>query len=119
MENPKFQIFTGKDDQYYFRLYAANGEIILASEAYVSKQGCRNGIYSVKDNAPSDERYRRERAADGQFYFVLTAQNGETIGVSETYTTAQSRDGGIEAVKDAVRTIYEIAHDAQIEDISA
>ena len=44
MENPKFQIFTGANEEFYFRLRARNGEIILASEGYKSKQGCQNGM---------------------------------------------------------------------------
>ena len=99
MENPKFQIFIGNNNQYYFRLRARNGEIILQSEGYVSKAGCKNGINSVKDNAPIDERYKRKTATNGQFYFVLVAANGEPIGKSEMYTTEQARENGISAVK--------------------
>lgn len=109
MKNPKFQIFTGRDGQFYFRLRGGGGEIILASEGYTSKAGCQNGIRSVKENAPLDERYRRRTSANDQFYFVLVAANGEVIGVSETYTTERRRDEGIEAVK-------RIAPDAPIED---
>ena len=99
MDNPKYQIFKGTNDQYYFRLRAENGEIILASEGYVSKDGCENGISSVKENATSDERYKREDSDDRQYYFNLVAANGEIIGTSEMYTTEQARDNGIEAVK--------------------
>ena len=34
MVNPKFQVFKGKNDQFYFRLVAANGEKVLTSEGY-------------------------------------------------------------------------------------
>ncbi len=71
MENPKFQQFMGEDNQFYFRLRAANGEPILASEGYTSKVGCQNGIESVKENSPDDERYQRKTASDGQFYLLL------------------------------------------------
>jgi uncharacterized protein YegP (UPF0339 family) len=33
-------------------LKAANGEIIAISEGYASKQGCVDGIESVRKNAP-------------------------------------------------------------------
>ncbi|MGA2783665.1 MAG: YegP family protein [Candidatus Bathyarchaeia archaeon] len=33
-------------------LVAANGEIIASSEAYETKETCKNGIQSVKANAP-------------------------------------------------------------------
>ncbi len=51
MENPKFQIFKDRADEYRFRLRAKNGEIIATSEGYSSKQACENGIKSVKENA--------------------------------------------------------------------
>ena len=111
MKNPKFQIFVGKDDQFYFRLKAANGEIILGSEGYTAKPSCQNGIASVKENAPLDLRYKRKIASNGQFYFTLTGANGEPIGKSEMYTTEDARDNGIEAVK-------KTAPDANVEDIS-
>jgi uncharacterized protein YegP (UPF0339 family) len=49
---PKFEIFKGNDGKYYFRLKAANGEIIAHSEGYSTKQGANDGIASVKKNAP-------------------------------------------------------------------
>jgi len=49
---PKFEIFKGSDDKYYFRLKAANGEIIAQSQGYATKQGAQDGIASVKKNAP-------------------------------------------------------------------
>lgn len=99
MYNPKFQIFRGDDDQYYFRLIALNGEIILHSEGYVGKAGCKNGIASVKENTLINARYRRKTSADGQHYFNLVAANGEELGTSEMYSTADARDNGIVAVK--------------------
>lgn len=99
MSNSKFQIFTDNSNQYRFRLRAKNGEPILASEGYTLKQGCHNGINSVKKNAPYESRYERKIATNGQYYFVLKAANGETIGTSEMYNSTYSRDNGIEAVK--------------------
>ena len=49
--NPKFELFKDKKGEYRFRLKDGNGEIILASEGYVSKDGCKNGIASVRKNA--------------------------------------------------------------------
>jgi uncharacterized protein YegP (UPF0339 family) len=52
MPEPKFEWFKDKTGKFRFRLVAANGEIIATSEAYSSKDGCTNGIESVKKNAP-------------------------------------------------------------------
>jgi len=108
--NPKFQIYKS-GTEYRYRLRARNGEIILHGEGYTSKQGCLNGIDSVKRNSPNDGRYDRKTAVNGQYYFVLKASNGEPIGVSETYTTTAARENGIEAVK-------KVAPTAPIEDLT-
>lgn len=52
---PKFEVYVDKAGEFRFRLKARNGEIILASEGYSAKPGCKNGIESVKRNAPEAE----------------------------------------------------------------
>ncbi len=52
LKNPKFEIYKDKAGEYRFRLNARNGENILASEGYKSMDSCKNGIESVKNNAP-------------------------------------------------------------------
>ncbi len=55
VKNPKFEIYTDKAGEFRFRLKAGNGETILASEGYSQKAGCKNGIESVRKNAPDAE----------------------------------------------------------------
>ncbi|MDX2002328.1 MAG: YegP family protein [Chitinophagales bacterium] len=95
----KYQIFKGQNDQYYFRLKAGNGETILSSEGYTTKQSCEAGIASVRVHSPFDENYVRLTSSNSQYYFNLRAKNWEVIGKSETYTTSYARDNGIDAVK--------------------
>jgi hypothetical protein len=52
MPEPKFEWYKDKAGKFRFRLVAANGETIAASEAYSSKEACINGIESVRKNAP-------------------------------------------------------------------
>lgn len=85
--------------QYMFNLKGGNGEIVLTSERYTSKQGAERGIESVKTNAPTDARYERKVATNNQPYFVLKAGNGEVIGTSEQYSSNTARDNGITWVK--------------------
>lgn len=47
----KFELYKDKAGEYRFRLKAANGETIAASEGYKSKTSALNGIESVKTNA--------------------------------------------------------------------
>jgi uncharacterized protein YegP (UPF0339 family) len=95
----KFAIEKGSSGKYRFNLKAANSEKILTSETYESKGGAQGGIESVKRNAPDDARYERKTASNGEPYFVLKAANGEPIGRSETYSSKQAMENGIESVK--------------------
>ena len=52
VKHPKFEIYEDKGGKFRFRLKARNGEIVLASQGYKSKDTCLNGIESVKKNAP-------------------------------------------------------------------
>ncbi|MEA2090660.1 MAG: YegP family protein [Thermoproteota archaeon] len=52
---PKFEIYKDTAGKFRFRLKAPNGEIIASGEAYESKDACKNGIESVKTNAPKAE----------------------------------------------------------------
>lgn len=99
-----FDIFVGDDGQYYFHLQAANGEIVLASEAYVSKQGAANGVASVRENGKDPANYEISNSVDDQFYFVLKGANGEIIGVSETYVSQSNAEQGVATVVALLRS---------------
>ena len=52
-KNPKFEIYQHKKKEYRFRLKAANGQIIATGEGYKELKSCKNGIASIKKNAPA------------------------------------------------------------------
>lgn len=95
----KFELKKAMNGQVMFNLKAGNGEVILTSETYVAKAAAKDGIAAVRVNAPTDARYARRIATNGQHYFVLTALNGRVLGTSETYSSAQAMENGIAAVK--------------------
>lgn len=94
-----YEISQAKDGQYRFVLKAGNGEIILTSELYKAKASAENGIASVQKNSSDDARYERLVAKNDKPYFNLKAANHQVIGTSQFYTSEQSRDKGIESVK--------------------
>ena len=51
-KNPKFEIYKDKAGEFRFRLKAANGQIIATGEGYKELKSCKNGIASIKKNAP-------------------------------------------------------------------
>jgi uncharacterized protein YegP (UPF0339 family) len=48
----KFVLKKGESGRFHFNLLAANGQVIATSQAYHSKEAAREGIESVRKNAP-------------------------------------------------------------------
>lgn len=97
-----------------FNLKAGNGEIIATSEIYTTEAACRNGIESVKRNAPeapvedqTQEGFATEKNPKfeiykdkaGEFRFRLKAANGQIIAVGEGYKALAGCKNGIESIK--------------------
>lgn len=51
----KVELYADRSGGYRFRLKAGNGEVIATSESYTTKAAAKNGIESVKTNAPGAE----------------------------------------------------------------
>lgn len=98
MGYPKFEIFKGNDDQFYVRLFAANGQNILAGEGYSSRETAKDAIKSIKKNAASEDSFEFREAVNGEPYFVLKAANGAILGKSETYKAKAGAENGVASV---------------------
>jgi uncharacterized protein YegP (UPF0339 family) len=95
----KFELYKDKAGEFRFRLKSSNGQTLLASEGYKSKDSASNRVKSVQKNAAVDERFERKQTAAGKFRFNLKATNGQVIGTSESYESEAARDAGIASVK--------------------
>ncbi len=95
----RYEIRKSSDDQFYFNLVAANGEIVLTGERYAVKMSATAGIASVKKHSPDERNYVRKKDAAGKPMFVLRALNNEVIGTSESYASEYGRDDGITTCK--------------------
>lgn len=95
----KFELYKNDAGEFRFRLKAANGQNILASQGYSQKAGALNGIESVKTNSSDDDKYERKESSNNKFMFNLLAGNKQVIATSQMYEAESSRDNGIESVK--------------------
>lgn len=96
--HPKYLITKGGNDEFYFNLTAKNGQVVLTSEGYSAKSGCKNGIESVRKNSPSEANYQVKQAKDGRHFFNLLAANKQVIGSSQMYKSTDSCKTGMESV---------------------
>ena len=75
------------------------GQVVLTSRSYASKADCENAIARAKESAPTDDRYERRTADNGQYYFVLKTANHQPIGQSELYTWQGAMENSIASIK--------------------
>jgi uncharacterized protein YegP (UPF0339 family) len=95
----KFEIYqSDKNQKYYFRLKAGNGEVILTSQGYSNKSGAQNGVESVTSNCKDPGCFEKKTATNGKFHFNLKAKNGQIIGSSQMYKTERGCNNGMGAV---------------------
>ncbi len=109
----KFVIKEAKNG-VMFNLKAGNGEVIATSEVYSSKEACKNGIESVKKNAPvapvedqtvegyetqKNPKFELYQDKKGEYRFRLKAANGQIIVTGEGYKAKSGCNNGIESVK--------------------
>lgn len=95
----KFECTVSKAGKHRFNLKAGNGQVILTSQGYSDRAGCKNGIDSVRKHSAKDANFEKKTATDGKAYFVLKAVNGQVIGTSQRYASQASCNNGIESVK--------------------
>lgn len=94
----KFECSVGNDGKHRFNLKAANGQVILTSQGYAGREGCMNGIESVRKHGVDKANFEKKTSSDGKFYFTLKASNSQVIGTSQRYASEDSCDNGIASV---------------------
>ena len=101
---------SGKN--FRFNLQAPNGQVILTSESYASKDGALKGIASVRKSAEKEKNFEVRAGKGGQPYFVLMASNKQVIGQSQKYSESRNVPKGIASVQAS-------APAARVEDMTA
>ncbi|MFV0238040.1 MAG: YegP family protein [Flavobacteriales bacterium] len=107
-----FELFQSeKSGEFYFRLKAKNGQIILSSQGYTTKAACQNGIDSVKTNSQNKDRFDKKEVKGNKFRFNLKSSNGQIVGSSQNYESEAGCDNGIQSV-------ITNAKDAEVKDLT-
>ncbi|MEO6777691.1 MAG: YegP family protein [Kofleriaceae bacterium] len=104
----RVSIEEGSTNQFRFNVVAANGQVVLSSESYTTAAAAWNGAFAVQDASAVDANFAVLTATDGRFYFTLTAQNGQVVGISQMYTAKASAQAGIASVKATLAKLHVI-----------
>jgi len=94
----KFEMQPTDNGGFYFNLIATNGQTILTSQTYTTKESAQNGIKSVIENATDESNFETKTSSSGEDYFVLKAKNKQVIGTSQMYSGKEAMNKGIRSV---------------------
>ena len=95
----KYVISTARSGEYYFNLKATNGQTILTSTMYSSKEECTNGIESVKKTVLMMISLNVNFLLIIILTSILKSDTGQIIGKSEMYESQAGMENGIASVK--------------------
>jgi uncharacterized protein YegP (UPF0339 family) len=113
----KIVINGTKSGQYMVKVKAGNGEILVISEEYTTKQSAKHAVdvlqehawcapvYDLtKDETPSGYHFEIDNAKGGQFMTRFRAKNGEIIVWSERYTAKHNAEACAENIRQNIRS---------------
>lgn len=80
------------------KLYASNGELLLATEGVSSEAAVKSGIENVRVNA-KENNFVIDRDKNGRYYYKLRNVQKNTLCVGESYETLAACSSAIESVK--------------------
>ena len=95
--NGKYEIYPNGDG-YQYRLKASNGEILIVSETYVSRENVIKAIDAVKRNIETGD-LRIIKDKHDMFKFKLVSKNYRVIALGSNYTTEKSAVRASESFK--------------------
>jgi len=106
------EIYQSGDGQFRFRVKAGNHQVVLSSEAYVSKQGAENGLASVLENGVDPAMYELNKTAAGKWNLRLKAVNHEIIAFTQSYSTKSNATRAIGSCVRAIETYLDAQYGA-------
>ena len=95
----RVEVLVGETGKFRFNVHAKNGAIVLSSEQYTTEAAAFNGAFAVQAEGQDAANYAIKENSSGGYYFTLTAQNGQIIGVSQQYTTRAAATSAITSLQ--------------------
>jgi len=100
--------------QWLFHTIGKRGEIVLYSQAYVTRASAANGILSVEENGVDLDQYKVSQNPDGTWRFYLQAKNFQEIATSGSFATEAGAKAGVGEARDLIAAILQFK--AEMED---
>lgn len=95
--NGKYEVYSD-GTSYYYTLKASNGEVLIKSEAYISKDSVLLAIEAIKRNLEVGTITVRQDK-HGLYQFALIARNHRTLVMSANYSTEKRATSASQSFK--------------------
>jgi uncharacterized protein len=94
------EVFVGADDRYYFRLVSGDGDKLLRSSGYETKQDAESDVARVKRAGVDAASYQLRDASDGRYYFDVVVDDEEILATSsDLYASKQEAGTAVATVQ--------------------
>ncbi|MBQ3116675.1 MAG: DUF1508 domain-containing protein [Clostridia bacterium] len=94
----KWKIEAGEDGKYSAKLYANNGQLMLATEGVQIRKNAENAIEAVKKNS-FEGNFVIDRDKFGRYHYKLRNAQKSVICIGEAYDSLDSCKSAIESVR--------------------
>jgi uncharacterized protein len=101
-----FETQEGADGQFTFDLVASNGQHLLHSVPFATKEEAEQGIQTAITIGSDARRYETTSTVDG-FGFTLKAVDGAPLANSDKYSTKAGAERGARTSRALVREVRE------------
>lgn len=100
-------ISRDKAGQWLFHVVGQRGEVVLQSQAYVTRASAANGILSVEENGVDPGQYKVLQDPDGTWRFSLQAKNYQEIASSRSFATEAEAQAAVQEARDLLAAILQ------------
>lgn len=94
----KWKIEKNENGEFSAKLYANNGQLMLATEEVVSKKSAENAVEAVKKNSAAGN-FIIDRDKFGRYYYKLRNAQKSVVCIGESYESLDSCLSAIESVR--------------------
>ena len=94
----KWKVEKTEDGRYSAKLYASNGQLMLATEEVAQEKTALTAIESVKKNS-ADGNFIIDKDKFGRFYYKLRNAQKSVICIGEAYERLESCTSALESVR--------------------
>ena len=96
------EIAKGKNNTYHFKLKTSDGNTLLNSIDFDSREEIKRTIDNLNPLLQRHSSFERRTDHDGKFLFELKDLNGNLIGNSQCYSSEAGMENGIKNLKNRI-----------------